>query len=138
MYPAIRQQTDIVDQDIVSLEAGLDCSTEPDTARQEFKREADVNYILSRFAVDGVLPSKQVSYGEVDWDLDLHGAYIALEAVDVARRSLSPALQRKYRSQKELLDAMNSGELEADLRAEKVAAQVKPASADAADQEVAK
>lgn len=128
MHPPVRQQVDIVNQAQVSLESGLDCSDLPDTARQEFKREADVNYILSRFGVGGI-PQRQVSYGEADFDLDLQGAYIANDAAEKAFYYLSPSLREKYKSVAAMLDAMNSGELAKDLAAEKdmAAAKAQPA-----------
>lgn len=119
MHPPVRNQADIVNQAAYSLEAGTDCSDLPDTARQEFKREADVNYILKTFGVGGALPQRQVSYGEADFDLDLHGAYIAREAAEKAWYHLPPNLKAKYKGIGPMLDAMNSGELAKDLAAAK-------------------
>ncbi len=119
MFPPIRNQADVVNQKQYSDAAGLDCSDLPDLARQEFKREADVNYLMSRYGVDVAIPQRQVSFGEADFDLDLHGAYIAVEAADQAWFHLPPALKQKYGNRKTMLDAMNSGELAKDLAAQK-------------------
>lgn len=74
MHPAIRSQTD-TDQELYSDEAGLDCSNLPDTARQEFKREADINDLLSRYGVG--LPQKPTRFAEADFDMDLQQALLA-------------------------------------------------------------
>lgn len=116
MHPPVRNQADIVNQRAYSAPAAIDCSNLPDTTRQEFKREADVNYVLSRFGVNG-LPQRQPSYGEQDFDLDLHGAYIANDAAGRAFNALPVALKRKYKDVPTMLNAMNDGTLLKDLTA---------------------
>lgn len=123
---SIRSQADDV-QDDVSLQSGLSCEGSVDTARQEFLEETDVHYVLSRYGV-GSWQARQPSFGDTDWDIDLHTAYIARRAANNAFRLLSPALQERFQGPEGMLDAMNSGELDKLLREELEAAE-RPSSA---------
>lgn len=114
MHPAIRSQTS-TDQDDISLLTGLDSSDLPDLARQEFRDEADVNQLLSRYGV-GVPLQQQPQFGEVDWDLDLHSAFITVDRAQHAFNELPHELKTKYKTTHAMLDAMNSGELGHDLQ----------------------
>lgn len=138
-FPAIRTQTDEKQMEF-SLASGLDCSGEPDLARQEFKQEADTNYLLQRFGMN-VPVQHAPTFGEVDFDLDLHSAHIAIGQVQQAWHQLSPELRAKYRTTNAMLDAMNSGELRTDLeeardavRAEKAKAEASSAPASTSNQ----
>lgn len=113
MKPAIRTQVDDRQLDFSILTA-FDNSAEPDPVRQEFKDEADVNVMLNKFGMN-VPMQRQPQFGETDFDLDLHSAYIAVDRVNHAMQALPPELREKYPTAARLLDAMNSGELEADL-----------------------
>lgn len=104
---AIRKQGD----DLGDTYSALTSITEmgQDMARQEFKNEADVNVILSRFGA--FAPQRFVEYGRaVDYGLDLQ---TALEAVAAARRAhgqLDQELRDKFPTWQSLLNALDSGE----------------------------
>lgn len=117
MKPAIRTQVDEKQRDY-SRAASLDCSDLPDTARQEFREEADANKLLARYGIN-VPVQRTPSFGDADFDLDLHSAFIAVDRAEHAFTSLPTPLRQKYKTTGRLLDAMNTGELEADLRAER-------------------
>lgn len=117
MKPAIRTQVDDR-QDEISLATGLDTSDRPDLTRQEFREEADTNYLLSRFGVN-VPMQRTPQFGEIDFDLDLHSAHIAVDRAQNAWYQLSEDLREKYKDPAGMLDAMNSGQLEEDLKAER-------------------
>lgn len=70
----------------------IKCSEEEDKTRQEFKDEADVNKLLSRYGVN--VPQLRPVYGEVDTDIDLQGAYLA--AQEVADRLTPEQLEVLY------------------------------------------
>lgn len=107
-FPAERRQSD-GRQDEYSAAARIDTSNLPDLARQEFKQEADVNYILSRFGLDG--PQRQLVFGDVDFDIDLTGAHAAVSQARRAWGKMPDYLKEKYPSWQDLLAAIHSGEL---------------------------
>lgn len=113
-FSAIRRQSDD-EQDLYSLEAGLDLSGEVDLARQEFREEADVNSIMRKYGVGG-LNARQPQYGEQDFDVDLQHALRAIADAKAAHARLSPELRAKYKNWKSMLDAAASGELQEDLK----------------------
>lgn len=100
-------------QDAISHASGIDCSTQDDTARQEFKDEADVNLMLGRYGVG--LPQKQITYGETDFDLDLQTALEAVNTARTAYRELPPELRKMYPSWQTLLNALETGALKFDF-----------------------
>lgn len=111
---SIRSQADDLG-DEVSAANGVDCSDAFDHARQEFLEETDVHYVLSRYGV-GAFQARQPSYGDTDFDLDLHSAYVARRSADHAFRVLPFELQQRFRDVEGMLDAMNTGELDHALR----------------------
>lgn len=74
MRPSIRRQSDGLN-DVVSLQAGIAFDPEEDVTRQEFGEEADVNVLLRRYGVGAMPP---LTYGEVNWDLDLQAAQLTI------------------------------------------------------------
>lgn len=113
MIHAIRTQVDRLN-DEMSAAAGISFEGVTDLARQEFREEADVNVLMSRYGVgDWSAPAPQ--FGEVDWDIDLHTAHISIDRAQQAFYHLPSELQQKYQTTSAMLDAMNSGELAEDL-----------------------
>lgn len=113
MHPAIRTQASAgAGNDSFSLDAGTDTSDLPDLARQEFKDEADVNWILARFGVHG--PSRQVVYGEVDYTIDLQQAYALVDDVEHALRRMPQHLRTQFRTAAEFLEALDAGLIKPD------------------------
>lgn len=108
MEPEIRTQADGLG-DIVSLQTGLDCSTMPDLARQEFKQEADINILLARFGVNA--PSRQPVYGEADFDLDLQQALTAIQEAKTAWATMPIELRQQYPTWQALLTALDRGDI---------------------------
>lgn len=135
MKHAVRAQVDVDDtQDDVSLATGLDLSDEVKVTRQEFREEADVNTMLRRFGVPVAAAARRPVFGDVDWDLDLHSAHIAVERAGAAFRKLPRVLQEKYKDTRGLLDAMNSGELAEDLKEDRERKEHHAAAAKAASE----
>ena len=63
------------DTDAASIESGLACE-EPTLAQQHYKDECDINTILERFNVTGMLPQNPISpkYGDFSGITDYHSA----------------------------------------------------------------
>lgn len=112
MIPAIRTQIDGL-EDEASMETGISFEGTEAITRQEFRDEADINIILSRFGAaqqrtDGI-------YTDTDYTLDLQQAFAAVEAAQKANLNVPPELRDKYPSWKEVLTGAESGEYERDL-----------------------
>lgn len=116
---AIRTQVDGLDAEY-SFKTALDCSDMPDTTRQEFKDETDVNKILARYGVNAQM--RPVQYGESDFDLDLQTALQAVYTAQDAVRNLPPDLAAKYPTWESFMQAAYNGNLQRDLDAKKAAA----------------
>lgn len=106
--PAERQQHDGY-QDVYSAAAAINCSTQPDPTRQEFKQETDVNFILNRFGI----PIANGTFGrEIDYTIDLQNALAAIAEARQSHRRLPPDLRTRYPTWQSLLNALDSGDLE--------------------------
>lgn len=119
MLPAIRGQADGREDEFSKL-AQTHANREPDMARQEFKKDADINHILKNF---GVMPGIQPpTFGSMDFDMDLQLAINTLDAVKEAHAALPDDLREKYPTVNHMLDAAASGELRKALDERKTAA----------------
>lgn len=98
------------DQLSPSEKVGLKCDPKEDRARQEFKADADVSTILSRFGAGATFGAPRGSSGEVDFDLDLQTAYRVVEESRQAWLRLPLEVRQKYRGWQELQAAVESGE----------------------------
>lgn len=113
MIPPTKNQRDIgIDNPTVDASDGAetnDGEINKDMARQEFKDEADINYMLSRFGI--TQPRGAPTYGEWDDTIDLQ---IALESVREAKtgyRTLPRELRDKFPSMEDFLRAVDNGSL---------------------------
>lgn len=112
MKPAKRTQVDDLG-DEYSLETALSTSELPDLARQEYKDESDINKLLYRYGVGLVAGQRQPQWGqEVDYDLDLQTALTAVADAKRAHAGLPDNLKARYATWRELLNALESGQLE--------------------------
>lgn len=100
-------------QDQYSQLTGLDFTGTETLTRQEFKDEADLNILLSRY---GVAQMRPVQYGkEVDYTVDLQTAISALEAANAATFDVPEELRDKYPTWRHVLNGAESGEYHQDL-----------------------
>lgn len=107
MKPPTKDQADIgVDNPVLDAS---DKPDNPDTARQEFKDEADINYMLSRFGI--TQPRGTPTYGVWDDTIDLQVATHAVRDARMAYRRLPADLRDQFRSMEELLTAVENGSL---------------------------
>lgn len=107
MMPPQKDQADIGIEDHF-----VDASNRPDNkdrTRQEFKDEADINYMLSRFGV--TQPRGTPTYGEWDDTIDLQQAITSVREARAGYRGLPPELQRKFGTMEEFLRAIDNGSL---------------------------
>lgn len=104
MQPPTKNQADIGAED-----QGLDCTGSKDTARQEFKDEADINYMLSRFGV--TQPRGTPTYGIWDDTIDLQSALQSVHDARTAFRRLPDNLKAKFPRMEDLLTALENGSL---------------------------
>lgn len=107
MQPPTKDQTDIGLEDVL-----LDASNSPinkDMARQEFKDEADINYMLSRFGV--TQPRGTPTYGTTDDTLDLQQALTSVREARAAYGDLPLNLREKFTSMEAMLNAIENGSL---------------------------
>lgn len=117
-FPPLRNQGDLLN-DEASDAAALVTSADDDefAARQEDKDETDINVMLRRFGVDGVLRSQRpATYGEVDYNIDLQGALHAVQDARTMFDRLPPELKRKYGTWQNVLNAAETGELQQDVQ----------------------
>lgn len=105
--PPQRDQADIglVDQ----LLDASNTPDNPDRARQEFKDEADINYMLSRFGI--TQPRGAPTYGEWDDTVDLMTAIGAVAEARDGYEKLPKELREKFPSMEAFLRAVDNGSL---------------------------
>lgn len=88
----------------------LTCDHTKDKTRQEFKAESDVNTILKRHGA--LPPMREVTYGEVDYDLNLQAGLNAMERARQAWGNLPLEIRQKYNNWDKVALALTKGELE--------------------------
>lgn len=118
MQPPTKNQLDIgVDNPTIDASDGAlielpdgNVAENKDMARQEFGKEADINYMLSKF---GITPERGApTYGEWDDTIDLQQALTATAEAKTAYAELPQELRDKFSSMEELLNAYQKGALE--------------------------
>lgn len=97
------------DQDKVSAACAKHCLPDEDKTRQEFKASCDISTILQRHGV-GPIPQRQMTYGAVDFDLDLHAAYMASERLRSQFANLPAHVRDAYPDMVSLMTAIARGE----------------------------
>lgn len=121
MQPPTKDQADIGLDNVT-----INCNTpdNKDMARQEFKQEADINYMLSKFGVTS--PRGAPTYGEWDDTIDLQVAFQSISDARTAYAQLPENLRAKFTRMEDLLTALDNGSLvikNEDAPAEQPAAQ---------------
>lgn len=118
MHPPTRTQADIVNQELYSLETGLDASYvrgDPERgtmARQEDRDTTDINTIAARFGLTGQVPQRQIRYGvALDDDVDLQQVFIMRDDAQRAFMQMPADVRKKYGNWHAMLDAIHTGEL---------------------------
>lgn len=107
MHPAIRTQVDM-DQDEYSLASALDAS-DGDRTRQEFKAETDINVLIKKFGVPQ--SGRQMMFTDVDYTIDLQQAMASIQEARQAHAKLPDNLRARYPNWRDLLNALDRGEL---------------------------
>lgn len=107
MVRAIRTQADDL-FDEYSVATGMDAS-KGDTARQEFKADADINVMLGKFGV--FAPQKQLFFGDVDYGIDLQQAFAAIADAKQAWQVMPPEIKKEFPTWRDLLNGLESGQI---------------------------
>lgn len=102
------QKLDASDGAIIELHNG-DVTENKDVARQEFAKDADINYMLSKF---GITPERGApTYGEWDDTIDLQQALASVAEARAAWSNIPHELKQKFKSMEQLLTAYSNGSL---------------------------
>lgn len=111
MHPPTKDQTDIgVDNPTIDCsEPRPDGSKNEDMARQEFKDEADINYMLTRFGI--TQPRGAPTYGEWDDSIDLQTAIESVREAREGYKTLPEEMRDKFKSMEDMLTAIDNGSL---------------------------
>lgn len=123
----MRTQTDGLGRQY-SKRGGLDCSQSKDMARQEFKQEADINVMLSRFGVNQQQRTT-VQFGEADYTVDLQQAMHSINETQRAYARMDPAIRKIYPNYQKFVQGVMAGAVSKDLarlETERKTAPVKP------------
>lgn len=108
MRHAVRKQTD-GKGDEYSKRTGMDFTQERLITRQELASETDTRNILQRYGVP--LNTNRPTYGEADYNLDLHTAINSIRETRGAYDRLPEHLRAKYPTMQSILEAVERGEL---------------------------
>jgi len=92
------------DTDAASNESGLACE-EPSLAQQHFKEECDINTILQKFNITGILPEAPLSprYGDFSGIGDYHSAMNRVLAAKTEFESLPAQIRARFQNDPALL-----------------------------------
>ena len=85
------------DMALVSQESGLECK-DPSLAQQHMKDECDINVIVERFGVTGIMPVTPIeaSYGDFSGVGDYHTALNKIRAADEAFMALPAKIRARF------------------------------------------
>ena len=92
------------DRDAVSKATGLKCQDKSLT-QQQFKDETDINVIVERFGVTGLLPQAMhmPSYDDFTQVVDYHTAMNAMRAAEDSFNALPANIRERFRNDPQLL-----------------------------------
>lgn len=123
MHHAIRTRHDERGQEY-SRKTALDCSDSKDMARQEFKDDADINIMLSRFGVNQQQRT-MTQFGEADFTIDLQQAMHSINETQRAYTRMDPEIKKIYPTYENFVRGVQTGAVEKDL--ERINNERKPA-----------
>lgn len=88
------------DADEVSRETGTDCSVEESMTQQSFKEECDINTIVKRFGVTGMMPQNVVppTYQTFTGVIDYHTAMNAIAKARESFDQMSAEVRAKFQN----------------------------------------
>lgn len=112
MYHTQTQTASDEERDARSLATGIVFNQDDDIVRQEYKQEADINYLLNRY--QGQLPEERrpLRFGEqLDFDMDLLQAFEAIANARASYDQLPLKVRKAYPSITDLMEAVERGEV---------------------------
>jgi len=138
MHKATRTQID-GKGDLYSEMTTVDCSQSQDMARQEFKDDADINIMLSRFGVNQ--QQRQVHFGDADFTIDLQQGLAAIEQTRRVYNRATPEIKNLFPTYEKWMTGMNNGQVAKEMErldAEKTASYKKTEIESELDKEAAR
>lgn len=112
MHHAIRTQHD-KKGDEYSRKVVLTCEGSKDVARQEFKQDADINVMLSRFGVNQ--QQRTTHFGQQDFTIDLQQGLNAIEETKRVYNRMSPDIKKIYSTYEKFIVGIESGAVAKDM-----------------------
>lgn len=112
--PVERTQADGLQEEYSAIDT-IDTTNMPDLTRQEYRTEADVNYILSKFGVNGT-NQRPIQFGEVNFDMDLQQALGVMDDAKRVHRTLPEPLKERYPTPGAMLQALENGEMDTTIK----------------------
>lgn len=110
MHPALHSQADDPAEFLKrSVESAISFDPTTDMTRQEHAASTDLNRLLTRFGANA--PLRPPQYIDVDYDLDLAGAYHSVEVARAAHRELPADLRKEFPSWVHVLNGLAAGKL---------------------------
>lgn len=103
-------------QNEYSLMTALHFDKSEDKTRQEDAADTDLNTMLRKFGIN--IPTRQVTYGEHDFNVDLQAAITSINQAREMHEKLPANLREKYPTWQHVLSSIESGELVIDFRSE--------------------
>jgi len=88
-------------------DTAIRCTKEEDKTRQEWKKEADINYIVQRVMAGHVVPTRPMSNGIADYTQDMDTMYQAADALGDQYNALPEKLKAQISPQDFLNRALN-------------------------------
>lgn len=98
------------DPSIDPRQTSISFDPKDDRTRQEFKASTDIKTILLKHG--GVPPGRPLTFGEVDYSLDLQTALSTARNAEQAWSNVPIALRRDYPNWQSLLNALQRGDVE--------------------------
>lgn len=130
--PEIRTQYDN-QQEQLTKQGALDCTSSKDMTRQEFKDDADINVILKKFGIDQ--GQRQMQFGEQDFTIDLQQALIAVDESKKAYGKIDQGLRDKFPTWQKFVNAIATGEIAKEMQ-EQHEAKTKTRARDKIEEEI--
>lgn len=109
----LRGQMDLLSADAKAAMFGVRCPPGEDVTRQEFKEECDTAHQLRRFGAGQAFERLRPANGEINFDLDLLTAQLAVQPAREAYARLPLELRQVYPTLTSFVRAVESGEVRA-------------------------
>lgn len=97
------------ERELRSLETAAAFDPTEDKARQEFKKDADANWLIKKYGAN--IPVAPVAYGEANFDVDALTARVQAQTLTDAFSALPEAIRAKYPTWDAIMQGIANGSL---------------------------